>query len=112
LKENQMKIVKTTAAALLSSMLIGAVCTPAWSATGATQAPLDADVIIAKNVVAAPLPAARSWLDPSPVDTAPPQDQTNCKAGHVYSQHDIVGDPQACIMGTLTIGGSSAAVAP
>jgi hypothetical protein len=49
---------------------------------------------------------------PSAVDTASPQDQTNCKAPHFYSQHDVVGDPQACIMGALTIGGSSTAVAP
>jgi hypothetical protein len=106
-----MNIVKTTAVALMSSLLIGAACMPAWSATGADPAPINADVMLAKNVTGS-LPASRSWLNPSPVPTAPRQDQTNCKAGHVYSQHDIVGDPQACIMGTLTIGGSSAAVAP
>jgi hypothetical protein len=99
-----MKIVKTTAAALLSSLIIGAACMPAWSATSSTPAPISANVILAKNVTGS-LPAARSWLDPSPVDTAPRPDQTNCKAGHVYSQHDIVGDPRACIMGLVTIGG-------
>jgi hypothetical protein len=106
-----MKIVKTTAAALMSSLLIGAACMPAWSATGAAPAPISADVMLAKNVTGS-LPAPRSWLVPSAVDTTQGQEQTNCKARHLYSQHDIVGDPQACIMGALTIGGSSTAVAP
>ena len=106
-----MKIVKTTAAALMSSLLIGAACMPAWSATGATLAPISTNVMLAKNVTGS-LPAPRSWLVPSGVDTAPHQDQTNCTARHFYSQHDIVGDPQACIMGALTIGGGSTAVAP
>jgi hypothetical protein len=95
----------------MSSLLIGIACIPAWSATGAAPAPISADVMLAKNVTGS-LPAARSWLVPSAVDPAPHQDQTNCRARHVYSQHDIVGDPQACIMGALTIGGSSTAVAP
>lgn len=30
-----------------------------------------------------------------------PDAQNNCKPGHLYSAHDIVGDPQACIMGSL-----------
>jgi hypothetical protein len=107
-----MNIVKTTAAALMSSLLIGAACIPAWSATGATQAPLNTDVMLAKNVAVAPLPAAMGWLEPSPNDIATRQDQPNCKPGRAYSQHDIVGDPQACIMGALTIGGGSTAVAP
>ena len=106
-----MKIVKTTAAALISGLLIGAACMPGWSATGATRAPISAGVMLAKNVTGS-LPAARGWLVPSAVDTASHQYETNCRVRHVYSQHDIVGDPQACIMGALTIGGSSTAVAP
>ena len=106
-----MKIVKTTAAALISGLLIGAACMPGWSATGATRAPISAGVMLAKNVTGS-LPAVTNWLVPSAVDIATQRDQTNCKARHFYSQHDIVGDPQACIMGALTIGGSSTAVAP
>jgi hypothetical protein len=102
-----MNIFKTTAVALMSSLLIGAASMPAWSATGATPAPIGADVMLAKNVMESPV-AARSWLDPSPVDSTPHQNPSKCKAGHAYSQHDTVGDPQACIMGILTIG----AVAP
>ena len=105
-----MNILKTTAAAFMSSLIIGAASMPA-SATGATQTPLNTDVMIAKNV-AAPIPAATDWLQPSPNDLPTPQDRTNCKARHVYSQHDTVGDPQACIMAILTIGGGITAVAP
>ena len=104
-----MNIVKATAAALMSSsLLIGAASMPAWSATGATQASLNTDVMLAKNVAAAPLPPTMGWLEPSPNNVATRQDEPNCKAGRAYSQHDTVGDPQACIMGILTIG----AVAP
>jgi hypothetical protein len=106
-----MKIVKTTAAALMSSLLIGAACIPAWSAMGATPIAVSAGVMLAKNVTGS-LPITRSWLVPSAVDTASHQDPTNCRVRHVYSQHDIVGDPQACIMGALTLAGSSTAVAP
>ena len=106
-----MNIFKTTAVALMSSLLIGAASMPAWSATGATPAPISADVMLAKNVTGS-LPTPRSWLVPSAVDTASHQYETNCRVRHVYSQHDIVGDPQACIMGALTIGGGSTAVAP
>jgi hypothetical protein len=28
-----------------------------------------------------------------------PDADRSCKPGHLYSAHDIVGDPQACIMG-------------
>jgi hypothetical protein len=30
----------------------------------------------------------------------------DCKGGSMYSAHDIVGDPQACIMGSLTMRGT------
>jgi hypothetical protein len=33
-----------------------------------------------------------------------PQAQTNCKPGHMYSADDIVGDPQACILGNSGVG--------
>jgi len=31
-----------------------------------------------------------------------PDAERNCKPGHMYSAHDIVGDPQACIMGSFS----------
>jgi len=27
--------------------------------------------------------------------------QRNCKAGRLYSEHDVVGDPKACFLGNM-----------
>ena len=32
------------------------------------------------------------------------QPDTVCKPGRIYSAHDVIGDPQACILGKLTVG--------
>jgi hypothetical protein len=40
-----------------------------------------------------------------------PDTERNCKPGHMYSAHDIVGDPQACIMAGFSVGGAHSAVA-
>jgi len=41
-----------------------------------------------------------------------PDTERNCKPGHMYSAHDIVGDPQACIMGSASgFGGARSTVA-
>ena len=52
---------------------------------------------------------ARALFGRSVDEAAPHRDQMNCKAGHLYSQHDIVGDPQACIMGRVTVTGGGVA---
>ncbi len=97
-------IFKTTAAAVISGLLLGAASMPAWPATYATEASaIEAEVMPAKVTAAAPMPAPR-LLDASRSDVSSRRDRTNCKAGHIYSRHDIVGDPGACIMGRLAIG--------
>jgi hypothetical protein len=103
-----MNIVKTTAAALMSSLLMGVASVPAWSAANNPTAPTAYAEVVPANTVAPSLLVIRGVVGPSVVEAAPHQDQTNCKAGHLYSQHDMVGDPQACIMGRLTIGGGVA----
>jgi hypothetical protein len=103
-----MNIVKTTAAALVSSLLIGAACMPAWSAANNSGAPTAYAEVVPANTVAPSLLVIRGGVVPSVAEAAPHKDQMNCRAGHLYSQHDIVGDPQACIMGHLTIGGGVA----
>ena len=99
-----MNIVKTTAAALVSSLLIGGACMPAWSAANNPAAPTGSAEVIPNNTVAPSLLAIRALFGSSVDEATPHRDQMNCKAGHLYSQHDIVGDPQACIIGRLTIG--------
>jgi hypothetical protein len=42
-----------------------------------------------------------------------PQTQSNCKPGQMYSAHDVVGDPQTCIMQSISgLGGVPVAGAP
>lgn len=31
-----------------------------------------------------------------------PETVDNCKPGHMYSAHDVVGDPEACIQGSFS----------
>jgi hypothetical protein len=93
-----MKIVRTTAAALISGLLMSGVSVPAWSAPPTSEGPTVAQVASADallqpagGVLAAPeLPRFQQIR---------PEAQNNCKPGRMYSAHDIVGDPQACIMG-------------
>jgi hypothetical protein len=103
-----MNILKTTAAALMCSLLIGAASMPVWSAADNLAAPTAYAEVVPANTVAPSLLVIRGGVVPSVTEAAPHKDQMNCRAGHLYSQHDIVGDPQACIMGHLTIGGGVA----
>jgi hypothetical protein len=43
-------------------------------------------------------------------DLGPRQPKSKCGASHLYSQHDVVGDPEACIKGRYAIGNGSTAV--
>ena|SRR5690348_15113977 len=96
-----MKIVRTTAAAVISGLLMSGVSVPAWSAppaseglTGAQVASAQAGVEATSGVLAAPeFPRIQQLRPPA---------QSNCKPGQMYSAHDIVGDPQACIMGGIS----------
>ncbi len=100
---------ESSAAAAITGLFISGACMPAWSGTGVTKAPaLNADVMLVHSATPS-VPVLPSWIGASRGDVTSPQDRTNCKVGHIYSQHDIVGDPEACIMGALTISGRGAA---
>jgi hypothetical protein len=94
-----MKILRTTAAAVISSFLMGGACIPAWSAP-TNQGLTVAQATIPKTTVGSAITVLGSpefpWFD------SRPDAEKNCKAGHMYSAHDIVGDPQACIMGSVS----------
>src|SRR5437016_5065093 len=101
-----MKILKMTAAAVMSSLVIGSASMPAWSVTTGTQSVTAAvDVVPSSNFVSSGV-VERSWLEPSAAN-ARPKATTNCRPGHVYSQHDIVGDPESCIKQGVTLPVSS-----
>jgi hypothetical protein len=104
-----MRIPKKAVVILVPSLLFG-LGGPAWSASPDQAAPINAQVMPAS-------PAGNSLLDMlSPIltntDSSPRQPKQNCKAPQMYSQHDIVGDPESCFMGRLSIGSGSNFVAP
>jgi hypothetical protein len=96
-----MKIVRTTAAALISGLLMSGVSVTAWSAPPVSEGLTGAQVASAVPAAGGILAAAESLG----IQQIRPQAQTNCMPGHMYSADDIVGNPQACIMGNNGIGG-------
>src|SRR5260370_42528474 len=107
-----MKILKMTAAAVISSLAIGTASIPAWSGTTVTQSATAAVEVVPSSNFAPSGVAERSWLEPSAAN-ARPKATTNCRPVHVYSQHDIVGDPESCIKRGVTLplsGGTAVAV--
>jgi len=95
-----MKIVRTTTAALISGLLISGAFAPAWSVPSASdkltvaQATSASPLVQAAGIIlAAPeFPRIRVQLDAL----------NNCKPGQIYSSHNVVGDPQTCIMGSVS----------
>jgi hypothetical protein len=82
------------AAAVMGGLLLAAVYTPAWA--GSANAPSTA------GTSSAAVGTDRSLvniLNPLLAVGAPHQAQKNCKADTLYSQHSVVGDPDACFMG-------------
>jgi hypothetical protein len=91
---------------LVPSLLFG-IGAPAWSGTAEQAAPINAQVMPASPNGNTLLGMISSVL--TDTDTSPRQPKGQCKASQLYSQHDVVGDPEACFMGQYTIGGGSTA---
>ena len=89
---------------LVPSLLFG-ISAPAWSGTAGQAAPTNAQVMPANSTSNMLLEMLKpAWAG---TDTSLRQPKDRCKASHLYSQHDVVGDPEACIMGRYTIGNGS-----
>jgi len=80
-------------AAVMGGLLLAAVYTPAWAgsandttAAGQSQAAVGAD----RSLVGV--------LSPLLADAAPHEAQKSCKPDSLYSQHDVVGDSDACFI--------------
>jgi hypothetical protein len=104
-----MSILRTTAAMLVSGLLIGAA-RPAWSASAqqnqqpstpsaAAQTTNDSPAVL--SILGMIIPQVEHEV----------QTQPHCKAGQLYSQHDVVGDPQSCFENVVDAP-SGAAVGP
>ncbi len=99
-----MKLVKSAAAGLVAGLVIGATSISSWAAMPAANmaAPIQAEVIAAATV---PLSATQSLLEPSLALKPARQVHSNCKPSHMYGANNLVGDPNACIMGGYGIAG-------
>jgi hypothetical protein len=101
-----MNILKMSAAAVISSLVIGSASIPAWAGTTGAQSVSAAAEVVTSNEFAPAAVTERSWLEPSGANSRPTA-ANNCRPGHVYSQHDIVGDPESCIKQGVTLPQSS-----
>jgi hypothetical protein len=93
---------------LVPSLLFG-IGAPAWSGTAEQAAPVDAQVMPANSNSNTLLGMLKSVLTGTDPGSRQPKGQ--CNASNLYSQHDVVGDPEACFMNRYITGnGSSTAV--
>jgi hypothetical protein len=108
-----MKSFKKSMAAAVFGLIMANTAIPAWSGTTVPQAVSGAVEMVSSNNLAPSGVIEHSWLKPSVAD-ARPQASHNCKPGHLYTQHDLVGDPESCIMQGVSLAGAgiSSAVAP
>jgi hypothetical protein len=108
-----MSILKTTAAMLVSGLLIGAAG-PAWSASAQQSQQLSTPSAAAQTSNDSPLVLSILGMIIPQVEHELPPDvhpQPTCKAGQLYSQHDVVGDPQSCFVNAVDAPSGAAGVA-
>jgi hypothetical protein len=82
----------------------GQVCSHA-----AETAPIKAEVVAPANASGSSILGAMvSVLKGTDANTRQPR--SNCK-GRLYSQHDVVGDPEACFLGQYSVGNGATSAA-
>jgi hypothetical protein len=109
-----MRSVRTIATTLISGVLMSGAIMPAWSAPSTSEGLTVAQATSSSSVVQAASGVLAAPEFPR-IQQIRPEAQSNCKPGQMYSAHDIVGDPQACIMGSISGvdgGRSTVAAAP
>ena len=96
-----MRSINTIAAVLVSGLLMSGPVVTAWSAPPASEGLTGAQVASAKAGVQTATAFLAAPEFPR-IQQIRPDAQNNCKPGQMYSAHDVVGDPQACIMGGIS----------
>ncbi len=91
-----MRISRKAVVILIPSLLFG-LGAPAWSASSDYATSISAQPVRTNPESNSLL----SLLRPVLTETRPTSGQPaqNCKASQMYSQHDVVGDPESCVMG-------------
>ena len=87
--------------ALLGFGLMLSWYAPAWSADSTPPA-ANAQTTSANPYGNSLLGMLNTVLTGTTTDVRKPEN--HCKPSQLYSQHDVVGDPEACIMGRFTLG--------
>ena len=90
-----MNIIKTASVAIVSGLVMVSAASISARAAMIGSGSINADVVTAGD----PGPAANvehNWLMPSAANQR--HESMTCKPGHIFSQHDVVGDPESCIM--------------
>jgi hypothetical protein len=85
------------AVVILAPSLLFGVGTRAWSASSDQAAPINAQVVPANTNVTNLLNLLRPVL--TNANPTPAEPRQNCTPSQMYSQHDVVGDPESCLMG-------------
>lgn|SRR5271156_1693905 len=86
--------------------LLAGICSPAWPADSKSAAG-NASATVPNQQGYSQLSILSSvFKDTAP---APRKYDKQCKASQIYSQHDVVGDPETCIMNRATFGGGATA---
>jgi hypothetical protein len=89
-----MSILKTTAAVLVSGLLIGAVGPASSASAQQSQQPSTPSAAAQTSNSSPAVLSILGMIIPQVEHEV--QTQPHCKAGQLYSQHDVVGDPQSC----------------
>jgi hypothetical protein len=90
-----MNIVKTASVAIISGLVM--VSAASISARAAVTGSGSVNAEVASAVDRSPATdVEHSWLMPSAANQR--HESMNCRPGHIFSQHDVVGDPESCIM--------------
>jgi hypothetical protein len=105
-----MNIIKTASVAIISGLMMVAAASISARAAMTGSGSVNAQVASAAD----PSPAANlehNWLMPPGSNQR--HESMTCKPGHIFSQHDVVGDPESCIMqGASLPGGRGITTAP
>ena len=90
---------KLTAIVLMSGFVLGTATARVWATDSKAAAPVTAGAAVAD-------PGDKSLLGilaPLLTNPAGHEAQKNCKEDQLYSQHDVVGDPEGCFRGRFDV---------
>jgi hypothetical protein len=97
-------------AAVMGGLLLATVYTPAWAGSAndtTTTAALTSTGASTSSDLSSPAPGTDhslvNVLNPLLADAAPHKAPKSCKADTLYSQYDVIGDPNACILYRVSI---------